>query len=303
MSTFIDSPQMEPSIESTHVEFVPGSSLRAYSLFSLSRLALPLLCFAIAASVGTATGLTLAMVNARNGVVEASSDSAQTNSTSTNAEINVAANPSPAPAVQTAVVVPLAASSSQPAVDTGHSAAKSADVRHSTSNHAVKAQPQSGEQIALNQAPDAVRPTNVRLAGKEWPVARPMSIPVSEPARHELASAPLVAPTALDPTLSGLAPSSLAPSSLDNAAKPASLYSEGDVTVAGYDAATGTIQASDGATFVLGTTVAASYATSWDSYHSDVHYRCDQAGSCVLTRAGVVAPKAKLIQENYASMI
>jgi len=242
------------------------------------------------------------MIHARNGVVEASTASVQPDSSSAQAATNLASNSTPAPAVQTAAVAPPAASSSVPAVDTDHPAAKS-EVRQSTPNHALKAQPQSGEQLALNQAPDAVKPATVKLAGKPWPAARPTSIPVSEPAQHELASASFVAPTALDPTPSSLAQSSLAPSSLDGAPKPVSLYSEGDVTVAGYDAASGTIQASDGATFVLGTTVAASYATSWSEYHSGVHYRCDQAGSCVLTRAGVVAPKARLVQENYASVI
>ena len=312
MSTFIESPQVEPSIVAPQVEFVPATSLRKYSSFSPYRLVLPALCIAIAASVGTATGLTLAMIHARNGVVEASTASVQPDSSSAQAATNLASNSTPAPAVQTAAVAPPAASSSVPAVDTDHPAAKS-EVRQSTPNHALKAQPQSGEQLALNQAPDAVKPATVKLAGKPWPAARPTSIPVSEPAQHELASASFVAPTALDPTPSSLAQSSLAPSSLaqsslapsslDGAPKPVSLYSEGDVTVAGYDAASGTIQASDGATFVLGTTVAASYATSWSEYHSGVHYRCDQAGSCVLTRAGVVAPKARLVQENYASVI
>jgi len=149
----------------------------------------------------------------------------------------------------------------------------------------MKAHVQTTVQIALNKTPDAVKPALFRLAGKEWHVAKPVAIAVARPVRQTLASAPAAASTALDGAQSGL----------DAAAEPASVYAEGDLTVADFDAADGTIQASDGRTFVLGATVAASYATSWDSYHSVVHYRCDQAGSCVLMRAGALAPNARLI--------
>jgi len=281
---------MDAHIESPQVVFVPGSSLRTWSSFSLSRLALPALCVVIAASVGTATGITLAKVDAPNGVVEASSDSGQTNSTSAKAAIRVAANTRPASVVQTAVVAPLAASSSQTNADASHSAAKAAELRQSQPSIAEKAQTQSSEQIALNRPPDAITPATFTLAGKEWPVARPMSMPVADPARQQLASPSLAASTALDPIQS-----SLAQTSLDDAAKPAVRYVEGDLSVAAYDAMTGTLQTKDGKTFILGTSVAAGNATSWDEYRSGVHYRCDQTGSCILMRAGAVAPNARLI--------
>ncbi len=281
---------MDAHIESPQVVFVPGSSLRTWSSFSLSRLALPALCVVIAASVGTATGITLAKVDAPNGVVEASSDSGQTNSTSAKAAIRVAANTRPASVVQTAVVAPLAASSSQTNADASHSAAKAAELRQSQPSIAEKAQTQSSEQIALNSPPDAITPATFTLAGKEWPVARPMSMPVADPARQQLASPSLAASTALDPIQS-----SLAQTSLDDAAKPAVRYVEGDLSVAAYDAMTGTLQTKDGKTFILGTSVAAGNATSWDEYRSGVHYRCDQTGSCILMRAGAVAPNARLI--------
>jgi hypothetical protein len=281
---------MDAHIESPQVVFVPGSSLRTWSSFSLSRLALPALCVVIAASVGTATGITLAKVDAPNGVVEASSDSGQNNSTSAKAAIHVAANTRPASVVQTAVVAPLAASSSQTNADASHSAAKAAELRQSQPSIAEKAQTQSSEQIALNSPPDAITPATFTLAGKEWPVARPMSMPVADPARQQLASPSLAASTALDPIQS-----SLAQTSLDDAAKPAVRYVEGDLSVAAYDAMTGTLQTKDGKTFILGTSVAAGNATSWDEYRSGVHYRCDQTGSCILMRAGAVAPNARLI--------
>jgi hypothetical protein len=276
---------MEPYLESPRVAFVPGSSLRTYPPFSLSRLALPALCVAIAASVGTATGITLAMVNAPNGVVEASSSSVQAGSTRAEAGTNLAVNANPALNNQPTIVAGPDASPSQPVSGTGHFASKAANPRLSTANPAVKAQPSPEGRVASNNPPDAVKPATFRLAGKEWPVAKLISMPVAELVRHQVASSAVAAPTALDPILS----------SLDDAAKPASRYIEGDLTIAAYDATTGTVQASDGRTFILGTTVAANNAASWDQYRSGVHYRCDQSGSCLLMRAGAVAPSARLI--------
>jgi hypothetical protein len=235
--------------------------------------------------VGTATGITLAMANAPNGVVEASSGSIQTDSARAKAESKIAASANPAPNINATVVAPPNASPSQPVADNGHLASKAADRRLSTANPAVKAQPSPEGRVASNNPPDAVKPATFRLAGKEWPVAKLISMPVAEPVRHQVASSAVAAPTALNPTLS----------SIDNAAKPASRYIEGDLTIAAYDATTGTVQASDGRTFILGTTVAANNAASWDQYRSGVHYRCDQSGSCLLMRAGAVAPSARLI--------
>lgn len=283
------------TIQPLGVAFVSGSSLPVSSPFSLSRLMLPFLCVSIGVSAGTATGLTLALLNAPNGVVEASSDSGQATSSSPKPATNMAVNATPAPNIQPAAVAPRDANSSQPEAATANSAAKATDLRASTASPAVKAQPSPAIRIAFSKTP-AVKPATFRLAGKEWPVARPMSIADSAPVRHRVASASLAAPTALDPTQAGLAPTSL-----EYVAKPAIRYTEGDLTVADYDATTGTVQASDGRTFILGTTVAAGNATSWNDYRSDVHYRCDQNGSCMLMRAGAVAPNARLIQENYAS--
>ena len=276
---------MDSYIESPQAVFVPGSSLRTHSPFSLSRLALPILCVAIAVSAGTTTGITLAMVNAPNGVVEASSRSAQASLTGAKAGTNLALNAKPALNIQPSVVAGPDASPSQPVADNGHSAVGAADLRRSTANRAVKAQASSASQTAFSNPPDAIRPATFRLAGKEWPVAKLISMPVDEPARNQAASAPSTASTAFDPALS----------SLDDAAKPTIRYIEGDITIAAYDATTGMVQTSDGRTFILGTSVAAGNATSWDEYRSGVHYRCDQSGSCLLMRAGAVAPNARLI--------
>jgi hypothetical protein len=138
--------------------------------------------------------------------------------------------------------------------------------------------------VAFIKTPDALKPATFKLGGRTYTAAKMTFLPAPKPEEQEPQAAEPDVPTALDTTqLSFDAPAS------------ASLYTEGVLTVADYSATTRTIQTSDGKTFVLGTTVAAGNATSWETYRSDVHYRCDQNGSCVLMRAGVVAPDARLI--------
>jgi hypothetical protein len=81
---------------------------------------------------------------------------------------------------------------------------------------------------------------------------------------------------------------------LDDAAEPFSFSMEGDVTVADYDASAGMIETHEGKTFVIDTTVGESNATSWQDYHANVHYRCDQTGNCTIMRTGAVVVNAKL---------
>jgi hypothetical protein len=69
---------------------------------------------------------------------------------------------------------------------------------------------------------------------------------------------------------------------------------EGDVTVVDFDASAGTIETHEGKRFVIGTKMAQNNAIPWEDYRSNLHYRCDQAGSCTLMRAGVVVPNARL---------
>jgi hypothetical protein len=271
---------MASLIESPQVALV---SVPASSLFSLSRFMLPILGVTIGVSVGSTAGLTLALINAPNNMVAASSsDSAQASPASAVAVTSVAMNAQPAPTMQPASDTIQSTANSAVAIS---AIAKSDNVSVATSTPVAKANVPSTVQIALNKTPDAVKPAMFRLGGKEWHVAKPIAIPVARPVRQTLAGAPAAASTALDAEQPGL----------DAAAKPAALYTEGDLTVADFDATDGTLQASDGRIFVLGTTIAASYAASWDSYHSLVHYRCDQSGSCVLMRAGAVAPNARLI--------
>jgi len=69
---------------------------------------------------------------------------------------------------------------------------------------------------------------------------------------------------------------------------------EGDVTVVDFDASEGTIETHEGKKFVIGSNMAQNNAIPWEDYRSHVHYRCDQAGSCTLMRAGVLVPNARL---------
>jgi hypothetical protein len=71
--------------------------------------------------------------------------------------------------------------------------------------------------------------------------------------------------------------------------------SEGDVTVADFDASTGRIESYEGRTFVLGAMDVAWAASSLQDSGSSVHYRCDQSGSCTLMRAGLVLQNVRLM--------
>lgn len=70
--------------------------------------------------------------------------------------------------------------------------------------------------------------------------------------------------------------------------------SEGDVTVADFDASKGRIETYEGRTFVIGATAVASATTSLQDSGASVHYRCDQSGSCTLMRAALVMQNVRL---------
>jgi hypothetical protein len=92
--------------------------------------------------------------------------------------------------------------------------------------------------------------------------------------------------------------SSDGPTALDQAMAAANsgpflLVIQGEVTVAGYDEGSGTIETYEGQTFVLDKTVGDTSAIRWPDFPFNVHYRCDGAGSCTLMRGGATA-EAKL---------
>jgi len=69
---------------------------------------------------------------------------------------------------------------------------------------------------------------------------------------------------------------------------------EGDVTVADFDASTGTIETNDGKSFVIDKTVGDASSMSWGDYSGNVHYRCDQGGNCTLMGNGISVPNVRL---------
>jgi hypothetical protein len=85
------------------------------------------------------------------------------------------------------------------------------------------------------------------------------------------------------------------PAVVDTGTQNYKFFSEGDVTVADFDASTGKIESYEGRTFVLGTTAVPPAASSLQDSGSSVHYRCDQSGSCTLFRAGLVMQNVRLM--------
>jgi hypothetical protein len=176
---------MATYLDSPQGPFVSGSSLPSTLRFSASRL---VFCLAVSAAVVIATGITLARMDVPISAVKGSS---------------LTANANPAPITHPAVAAPVAAI---------HGLPHAASMRTRT---ARSAQTHSSAEI---KTPDAVKPAIFRLNGKEFLVARMVSIkmisiPVAEPAPANVTRASDSAPTALNP----------AQSSLDGAAKPASL--------------------------------------------------------------------------------
>ncbi len=72
-------------------------------------------------------------------------------------------------------------------------------------------------------------------------------------------------------------------------------FSEGDATVADFDASEGRIETYEGRTFVLGATTAATAPDSLQDSGSSVHYRCDQSGSCTLSQAGQIMQNVRMM--------
>jgi hypothetical protein len=64
---------------------------------------------------------------------------------------------------------------------------------------------------------------------------------------------------------------------------------QGDVTVANYNATTGTVQTYEGETYQLATNSSSTNSIAWQDYPFNVHYRCDGGGNCMLSHAGVSA--------------
>ena len=64
---------------------------------------------------------------------------------------------------------------------------------------------------------------------------------------------------------------------------------EGEVTVANYDVASGSIETYEGTHFVLDKAAGADGAIPWQDFPFNVHYRCDGSGNCTMVRGGATA--------------
>ena len=237
-------------------------------------------------ALGTLTGMTMALITVpvdASVVTDATPSSAVVASTN-NSQVVVTAPAKDAPQPAVVRVAEDVKSTSENATA---SAVSNGPADASTSNNQEKAIPSPKLQNTPSKAPAAEANPNTQVLPAESLPRRHVAHPVTMPVRTVLASTPEVVEVSLDNEQL----------SMVDEPKPATatFYSEGDLTVADYNPTAGTIETSDGRTFVLGTTVSATSATSWDDYRSSIHYRCDQGGSCMLMRAGAVAPNAKLI--------
>ncbi len=242
----------------------------------ITLIAIPLIYAGMGVALGTTAGLALAILGAPTEV-----SAALDNSTPT---VSAATAPATSPVAQ-----PAAAESSPPTAvvqvaDKGDGAAHQPGADTARANPAPQPQP---------QRPHALRTTFVprARASSNNPLLRPVRVHkhrkrhITDLMHNDLARAPEAVPEQMDG----------GQQSFGEAPKPSGVYTEGDFTVADYDAKGGTIQSSDGRTFVVGITIASSDANSWGDYRSNVHYRCSQTGSCTLSGPGVVAPNARLI--------
>lgn len=273
MATFVESPKAAVPYAHRH---------HGAPRFSLVSLALPLLCGAMGVSLGTVIGVSAAFLTAPAGATATSSDSALDSTVGTELGVTPGTTTGAEENSHPAAFVPVVAVIRQPTADAGRPATGGVGTGYLPTNRTVKANPSPAVRATQDKKPAIKRHPKLRFVGAHRLSVKHVAKPSLEQA---LAGDPEVTPITLND----------AQMSLDNDAKPSGFYSEGDLTVADYDATAGTIQTDDGRTFALGNTVSASNATPWENYRSNVHYRCGQDGSCLLVRAGVIASNARLI--------
>jgi hypothetical protein len=248
----------------------------------------PLLYAGIGVALGTLTGLTLTFFSTPDGAPSAFHAATTVSASAHVAEmsLNAQSTPTITPTVdpKPASVVEVA-DTHQHTANAADSASNGPTGRANSSDCVNRADCSQKINIAPAKTPDIEdHATPERIPAKE---RQPRSLihPFARNARPVLAALRESVPEELDEQ----------PVNQDEADKSPQFYTEGDLTVADFDAADGTIETSDGRTFVIGATVSATNATSWDDYRSSVHYRCGENGNCMLQRAGVVALNARII--------
>jgi hypothetical protein len=154
-------------------------------------------------------------------------------------------------------------------------------------HRAIKVEDAPAAEGARAKTPSVDKTSTPETDPAETQPAKHLAHPVTRPLRTEVAAAPEVQPEQIEMVIDQPAPV--------EEAKSSTFYSEGDITVENYDAALGTIETTDGRTFELGETVTTGNTVAWDQYRANVHYRCEQGGSCVLQREGAVTVNSKQI--------
>jgi hypothetical protein len=276
------------SIRDDSREIVAARELPA-SRPSFRRSLVPMLYAGIGVALGTLTGLSMTMIGAPSGspseyhAATTSSAPASAITVSMSAQSTPTAVSSPASNVKEAGTTNLSA-------DEG----KSATTRLAGSATKAGCTGEAGCSHKVDVAPGKIPAANQQATPERTPAKarQPRSLihPFARQARPVMASLTETLPVQIDDQQ---VTSQVSQNDDTNAASQ--FYTEGDLTVADYDATEGTIQTSDGRTFVVGASVSMANATSWDDYRSSVHYRCGGNGSCMLERAGVLAPNAKAI--------
>jgi len=177
-------------------------------------------------------------------------------------------------------------------------AASSAPVDH----HAVQAR--FAQSQLTQRAPEKAAPVLFR-ASLETIIGHHKAVePASNIAASSFVKSAIQPTTAVSPATSApMAPASVAaamatstvPETAESVSKPAAMMIEGDLTVADFDASTGTVETREGKSFSVTQAGSDGNTLAWQDFAGHVHYRCTQAGSCTLAGSGVAASGAKLI--------
>jgi len=160
-------------------------------------------------------------------------------------------------------------------------------------------QQQVGGPVSENSAPVLVQATPEMSATHHTAVSTMHHAVSNSFTKRGLASAHKVAFTGGARSLS-MAPAAFEtaeasePAASDSASNPAQTRIEGDLTVADFDASTGTLETREGRSFSVSPASSVGNSNDWQDYAGNVHYQCTQAGSCSLTGSGV-ASSATLI--------
>jgi hypothetical protein len=247
------------------------------------RLAAPVLFAALGIILGTLTGLAVAILGTPTGatgisVVMANADSASPGHDTASGLTQQAH----------LTLFAQTAHAGKCAMDAGRLAANAALTGTPKAIRVVDVERSASSQVNPGKTPAGGKPSTIRAVHRAHRQARrTITQPLISPAFIATANNSHVGQPLLIETDE--------PLNLNDEIKPSNFYIEGDLSVVEYDATADTIETSDGRTFVLGTTVAASNAAPWGEYRSSLHYKCSTTGSCALSRAGAIAPNARMI--------